>query len=443
MFIEKKHIHRRTFIRGMGVTLALPLLDAMIPARTLFAQTAAKGTSRIGFVYIPHGAIMDKWTPAAEGAGFEFTPILKPLEPFRDRLNVISGLGHKAADTTAVHSLSPTTWLSGVRPKATQGVDAYAGVTADQVAAQAIGQDTVLPSMELATEDHSGLIGSCDRDYGCIYMNTLSWRTPTTPMPMEINPRKVFERMFGQGGSAAERVARIQEDRSILDAITKEASSLQVKLGPSDRQTMNQYLENIREIERRIERAEKSQGDDSLVLPSRPAGVPFDFEEHVRLMYDLMVVAYQADITRVITFMVSREVSNRTYPQVNVSDGHHAISHHQNRAEKMEKNVRIQTFNVNMFREFVDKLKNTSDGDGSLLDNIVLLYGSNMSNSNAHDHFPLPNLVVGAAAGRLKGGRHLRYADHTPMTNLLVTMLDKAGVKQENLGDSTGTLANM
>jgi uncharacterized protein DUF1552 len=443
MVIFKKHIPRRSFIRGMGVTLALPLLDSMIPARTLFAQTAAKGTSRIGFVYIPHGAIMDKWTPAAEGAGFEFTPILKPLEPFRDRLNIVTGLGHKAADTTAVHSLSPTTWLSGVRPKATQGVDAYAGVTADQVAAQAIGQDTVLPSMELATEDHSGLIGSCDRDYGCIYMNTLSWRTPTTPMPMEINPRKVFERMFGQGGSAAERMARIQEDRSILDAITKEASSLQVKLGPSDRQTMNQYLENIREIERRIQRAEKSQGDDSLVLPSRPAGVPFDFEEHVRLMYDLMVVAYQANITRVITFMVSREVSNRTYPQVNVNDGHHAISHHQNRAEKMEKNVRIQTFNVNMFRAFVEKLKNTPDGDGSLLDNIVLLYGSNMSNSNAHDHFPLPNLVLGGAAGRLKGGRHLRYADHTPMTNLLVTMLDKAGVRQESLGDSTGTLANM
>jgi hypothetical protein len=443
MVIFKKHIPRRTFIRGMGVTLALPLLDSMIPARTLFAQTAAKGTSRIGFVYIPHGAIIDKWTPATEGAGFEFTPILKPLEAFRDRLNVVTGLGHKAADTTAVHSLSPTTWLSGVRPKATQGVDAYAGVTADQVAAQAIGQDTVLPSIELATEDHSGLIGSCDRDYGCIYMNTLSWRTPTTPMPMEINPRKVFERMFGQGGSAAERMARIQEDRSILDAITKEASSLQVKLGPSDRQTMDQYLENIREIERRIQRAEKTQGDDALVLPSRPAGVPFDFEEHVRLMYDLMVVAYQANITRVITFMVSREVSNRTYPQVNVNDGHHAISHHQNRAEKMEKNVRIQTFNVGMFGEFVTKLKNTPDGDGSLLDNIVLLYGSNMSNSNAHDHFPLPNLVLGGAAGRLKGGRHLRYADHTPMTNLLVTMLDKAGVRQESLGDSTGTLANM
>jgi len=443
MVIVKKHLPRRTFLRGMGVTLALPLLDSMIPARTLFAQTAAKGTPRIGFVYIPHGAIMDKWTPAAEGAGFEFTPILKPLEKYRDHLNVVTGLGHASADTTAVHSLSPTTWLSGVRPKATQGVDAYAGVTADQIAARAIGQDTILPSMEIATEDHSGLIGSCDRDYGCIYMNTLSWRTPTTPLPMEINPRKVFERMFGQGGSAAERVARIQEDRSILDAITKEASSLQLRLGPSDRQTMNEYLENIREIERRIQRAEKSQGDEGLLLPARPAGVPFDFEEHVRLMYELMAVAYQTNITRVITFMVSREVSNRTYPQVNVSDGHHAISHHQNRADKMEKNVRIQTFNVGMFAEFVEKLKNTPDGDGSLLDNIVLLYGSNMSNSNAHDHFPLPNLLLGGAAGRLKGGRHLRYADHTPMTNLLMTMLDKAGVRQEALGDSTGLLANV
>src|SRR6186713_1911898 len=307
MVIVKKHIPRRTFIRGMGVTLALPLLDAMVPARTLFAQSAAKGTSRIGFVYVPHGAIMDKWTPATEGAGFEFTPILKPLEPFRDRLNVVTGLGHKAADTTAVHSLSPTTWLSGVRPKATQGVDAFAGITADQIAAQAIGQDSILPSMELATEDHSGLIGSCDRDYGCIYMNTLSWRTPTTPLPMEINPRKVFERMFGQGGNAAERVARIREDRSILDALAKEAASLELQLGPSDRQTMTQYLENVREIERRIQRAEKSQGDESLVLPSRPAGVPFDSEEHVRLMYDLMAVAYQANFTRVITFMVSRE----------------------------------------------------------------------------------------------------------------------------------------
>jgi hypothetical protein len=443
MVIVKKHIPRRTFIRGMGVTLALPLLDAMVPVRSLFAQSAAKGTSRIGFVYVPHGAIMDKWTPATVGGGFEFTPILKPLEPFRDYVNVVSGLGHKAADTTAVHSLSPTTWLSGVRPKATQGVDAFAGVTADQIAAQSIGQDNALPSMELATEDHSGLIGSCDRDYGCIYMNTLSWRTPTTPMPMEINPRKVFERMFGQGGSPSERLARIQEDRSILDAITKEASALQLQLGPSDRQTMNQYLENVREIERRIQRAEKSQGDADLQLPARPAGVPFDFEEHVALMYELMALSYQANITRVITFMVSREVSNRTYTQVGVTDGHHAISHHQNRAEKMAKNVLIQTFNVNQFKGFLEKLKSMPDGDGSLLDHTLLLYGSNMSNSNAHDHYPLPNLVVGGAAGKMKGGRHLKYEDHTPMTNLLVTMLDKVGVKQESLGDSTGTLENL
>ena len=297
--------------------------------------------------------------------------------------------------------------------------------------------------MELATEDHSGLIGSCDRDYGCIYMNTLSWRTPTTPQPMEINPRKVFERMFGEGGTAAQRVARIREDRSILDAIAKEAAGLQLQLGPADRQTMAQYLENVREIERRIQRAEKSQGDAELELPTRPAGVPFEFEEHVRLMYDLMTLAYQANVTRVITFMVSREVSNRTYTQVGVSDGHHAISHHQNRAEKMAKNVLIQTFNVNMFGEFLTRLKETPDGDGSLLDHSVLLYGSNMSNSNAHDHFPLPNLVVGGGAGSLKGGRHLRYPDHTPMTNLLVSMLGKAGVKQETLGDSTGPLANL
>src|SRR5574339_941760 len=248
MFITKKSLPRRTFLRGMGASLALPLLDSMIPARTLLAQTAAKGVPRIGFVYIPHGAIMAQWTPAAEGAGFEFTPILKPLERFRDHMNVVTGLGHKAADTTAVHSLSPTTWLSGVRPKATQGVDAYAGITADQIAAQAIGQETILPSMEIATEDHSGLIGSCDRDYGCIYMNTLSWRTPTTPLPMEINPRKVFERLFGRGGSTEERVAQSKEDRSILDLFMKQAADLEKKLGAQDRVAINDYLESVREI---------------------------------------------------------------------------------------------------------------------------------------------------------------------------------------------------
>ncbi len=442
MFLTQKHIPRRTFLRGVGVTLALPLLDSMVPAQTPLARTAAAGSPRLGFVYVPHGAIMDQWTPKTEGPDFEFTRILKPLEPFRDRLNIISALGHKAADTTAVHSLSPTTWLSGVRPKPTQGVDAFAGVTVDQIAAQHIGQETLLPSIELATEDHSGLIGSCDRDYGCIYMNTLSWRTPTTPMPMEINPRKVFERMFGQGGSAADRTARNQQDRSILDAITKEASDLQRGLGAQDRATVSDYLENVREIERRIQKAATDQSSQAdLTLPEAPTGIPFSYEEHVKMMYDLLALAYRANVTKVFTFMVAREVSNRTYPQIGVPDGHHATSHHQNRAEKIEKLVKIQTYHLTLFAQFLDKLKSTQDGDGTLLDHSILLYGSNMSNSNAHNHFPLPSLVLGGGAGSLQGNRHLRFPDHTPMSNLLLALLNKAGVSEQNLGDSTGALA--
>jgi hypothetical protein len=443
MFLTKRHLPRRTVLKGVGATLALPLLESMIPVRTLLAKTAAAPVPRLGFIYVPHGAVMAQWTPATEGANFEFTRILKPLEPFRDRLSVVSGLGQKAADTSAVHSLSPTTWLSGVRPKPTQGMDAYAGVTADQIAAQHIGQQTMLPSMELATEDHSGLIGACDRDYGCIYMNTLSWRTPTTPLPMEINPRKVFERMFGQGGTAADRLARTEQDRSILDAITDQASDLQRRLGPQDRATMSDYLDNVREIERRIQMVGGEEVNSDLVLPIAPAGVPFSYEAHVKLMYDLLTLAYQANITRVFTFMVAREVSNRTYPQVGVHEGHHAISHHQNRPEKLEKNVKIQLYHVSLLAYFLDKLQTTPDGDGSLLDHAAILYGSNMSNSNAHDHFPLPNLVIGGAAGHLKGGRHLKYPDHTPMTNLLLGMLDKVGVEVDRLGDSTGALGNL
>jgi hypothetical protein len=442
MFLAKKRLPRRTFLKGVGVSVALPLLESMVPAQTLLRKTAAAGQSRLGFIYVPHGAIMDDWTPKTEGAGFEFGRILKPLEPFRDRVNIITGLGHRAADSTAVHSLSPTTWLSGVRPKPTQGVDAYAGVTADQIAAQHIGQDTVLPSLELAIEDHSGLIGACDRDYGCIYMNTLSWRTPTTPMPMEINPRKVFERMFGAGGPPELRARRRDQDQSILDAIREDAAGLKRAVGPQDRATLDQYMENIREIERRIERASQASGSADLELPEAPAGIPYSYEEHVALMFDLLALAYQANITRVFTFMMAREVSNRTYPQVGVPDGHHATSHHQNRADKIEKLVKIQNYHVSLMAKFLAKLQATPDGDGSLLDHSVLLYGSNMSNSNAHNHFPLPNLLIGGAAGRLKGGRHLRYEDHTPMTNLLLTMLDKAGIELESLGDSTGRLAD-
>jgi len=329
--------------------------------------------------------------------------------------------------------------LSGVRPKPTQGTDAFAGVTADQVAAQAIGQDNILPSMELAIEDHSGLIGACDRDYGCIYMNTLSWRTPTTPLPMEVNPRKVFESMFGQGGSAADRLARIEGDRSILDAVTKEATGLQAKLGPQDRLKISEYLENVREIERRIQKASQ-QVDPNMKLPEQPAGVPFSYEEHVGLMYDLLALAYQANVSRVFTFMMAREVSNKTYPQVGVSDGHHATSHHQNRADKIEKLVKIQHYHLTLFTKFIEKLNTTQDGDGSLLDHSLILYGSNMSNSNAHNHFPLPTLILGGGAGTMKGGHHIKQPDHTPMTNVLLTMLHKAGVPLESLGDSTGVI---
>jgi hypothetical protein len=439
MIITKTHLPRRTFLRGVGATLALPLLDAMVPARTLLANSAASPAPRLGFVYLPHGAIMDQWTPVTEGPGFELSPVLSPLAPFRDQLDVVSGLGHRAADTTAVHSLSPTTWLSGVRPKPTQGLDAYAGVTADQIAAHHIGQDTALPSLELATEDQAGLIGACDRDYGCIYMNTLSWRTPTTPMPMEINPRKVFERMFGQGGTSAERLARIEEDRSVLDAIASQIGDLQRSLGAKDRTIVGDYLESVREIERRIQVVEREQRLD-LALPSAPIGIPFSFEEHIRLMYDLLVLAYRANITRVFTFMVAREESNKTYPQVGVHEGHHATSHHQNRPDKIEKLVKIQTYHIGLFGEFLEKLRSTADGDGTLLDHSLILYGSNMSNSNVHNHFPLPNLVLGGASGRHRGGRHLKYPDHTPMTNLLLAVLDKVGVPVDTLGDSTGAL---
>src|SRR5579875_48383 len=434
--ITRKHLSRRTFLRGMGVTMALPLLDAMVPA--LSADT--KVTPRLGFVYLPHGAIMDQWTPTQEGAGFEFPRILKPLEPFRDTINVVTGLHHKAADTTAVHSLSPTTWLSGVRPKPTQGVDAYAGITADQIAAAHISQDTMLPSLDLATEDHSDLIGSCDRDYGCIYMNTLSWRTHTTPLPMEVNPRKVFERMFGQGGTPRERQQRNRQEQSILDAITTEAADISRNLGAKDRAIMSDYLDNVREIERRIERASNEQNKADLKLPDAPAGIPYSYEEHVRMMYDLAALAWQANVTRVFTYMVAREVSNRTYPQIGVPDGHHATSHHQNKPEKIEKLVKIQSYHIGLFADFLKKLQSTPDGDGSLLDHSLILFGSNMSNSNLHNHFPLPNVVAGSACGRVKGGRHLRYPDHTPMTNLLLTMLDRVGVHDNSLGDSTGEM---
>jgi len=442
-FITKKHVSRRTLLRGVGTALALPLLDSMVPAQTPMAKTAANPTRRLGFVYVPHGMIMDKWTPAGDEAGFKINDIMVPLQAFQDRLVVVSGLAHKTADNAGPHALSPTTWLSGVRPKATEGEDVYASMTVDQMAAAKIGQDTQFPSMELATEDHYGLIGACDTGYSCTYLNTLSWRTPTTPLPMEINPRVVFERMFGEGGNAAERAARREEDRSILDAVTREAGSFEKNLGARDRTRIDEFLENVREIERRIQKAQKQSSAIQVAAPEVPVGVPDSFEEHCKLMFDLLALAYQADITRVSTFMMARELSQRTYPQVGAPDPHHALSHHQNDPERIAKLVKVQNYHVQMFAYYLQKLRSTPDGDGTLLDHMLILYGGNMSNSNLHNHFPLPVLLAGGASGRLQGNRHIRCKDQTPMSNLLMTMLDKTGVPVDHVGDSNGLVENL
>jgi Protein of unknown function (DUF1552) len=426
MFITKKHLSRRTFLHAAGATLGLPFLDAMVPALTAQTKTAAKVLPRLSFVYLPHGAIMDQWTPKKEGTDFELTPILQPLKAFRSQMNIVTSLAHAAADTAAVHSLSPTTWLSGVRPKATQGTDAFAGVTADQIAAQKIGKDTLLPSLELGTEDRSGMFGSCDREYGCIYMNSMSWSSPTTPLPIEINPRRAFDRLFGQ---------RSKQDASILDAFKTQVSELQRNVGAKDRTTVSDYMDSVRELERRVQ---KVGTEHTAPGAPPPDGIPYSYEEHVKTMYELLVLAYRADVTRVTTYMVARETSNRTYPQLGVPDGHHEISHHQNIPDNIKKNVKIQIYHMGLFAQFLEKMRSTPEGDGSLLDNSVVLFGSNMSNSDLHDHFPLPNLVLGGGAGTLKGGRHIKYPDKTPMTNLLLTLLDKAGVPVDSLGDSTG-----
>ena len=439
--VTKKHLSRRSLLRGVGVSLALPLLDSMVPALTAQSLTSARPVKRMGFVYVPHGAIMQRFTPAVEGKNFELSPILGPLESLRERIVVVSGLAHRTADNAGVHSLSPPTWLSGVRPAEKEG-NIRGGTTVDQIAAAHIGQDTQFPSLELATEDHSNLIGACDGGYSCTYINTLSWRTPTTPLPMEINPRLVFERLFGDGGTAAQRLARIQEDRSLLDAITEQANHLKMRLGSTDRSTLGDYLDNVREIERRVARA-GSHEDAALSATTAPLGIPESFEEHVKLMFDLQVLAFQADVTRVATFMMARELSQRTYPQVNSPDPHHSVSHHQDDPAKIDALTRIQTYHVRMLAYYLEKLRSTADGDGSLLDHSLILYGSNMSNSNLHNHYPLPVILAGGAAGVLEGNRHVKCAQETPMTNLLVSMLDKSGIPVESLGDSTGTVAGL
>jgi hypothetical protein len=437
MFITKKHLSRRTFLRGAGVVVGLPLLDAMVPAWTALAQTAASPKPRLGFLYLPHGAIMEQWTPAAEGTSFELTPILKPLEPFQRQLTIVSGLENKPAIAPPVHALNPGTWLSCVTPRATQ--EPYGGITVDQIAAAHLGQDTPLPSLEIATEGRGGG-GACDRNYGCSYGGTISFRTPSTPLPMEADPRKLFERLFGQGDTPAERKAISKQYASILDLVSQEALDLQRTLDAPDRARLGDYLESVREIERRVQKME-AQDLSSLDLPDVPVGTTFD--QRLNLMFDMVALAYQANLTRVFSFMMAGEGSNVTYNHIGVSDAFHPLSHHQNDQARKERLVRIQTYHSQAFARFLAKLAKMPDGDGSMLDHSILLYGSNMSNSNAHDEFPLPTLLVGGGCGKIKGGQHLRYPDRTPLANLLLTVLDRAGVPEETLGNSTSIFSEV
>jgi hypothetical protein len=444
MVITKKHLPRRTFLRGMGVSLALPLLDSMVPAFTATVQTAAKPTRRLGVMYLPNGiGDMKSWTPASEGLGFELPPIMSPLAPFKDRLTVITHLDDEPGkpipgEGIGEHARGCASWLSGVHPRKTAGADVFAGVTMDQIAAQHFAEETQLASLEVGLDSMEGA-GICDGGYSCSYTNAVAWRTPTTPLQAEMNPRVVFERLFGDGGTAAERMARIQEDRSILDAIKERVAGLQAGLGSRDRAKLAQYLDAVRDVERRIRRAEE-QNDRELGEVARPGGVPASFEEHAELMFDLQRLAYQSDLTRVITFMYGAEISTRSYPQIGVPDAHHGLSHHQNQAEKQAKLVKLHVHHMQLFANHLAKLKDTPDGDGTLFDHTLFLYGACLSDSNAHDHENLPTLLVGGSRDQFKGDRHLVCPEHTPQTNLFLSMLDMVGVPVDQLGNSSGRL---
>jgi hypothetical protein len=444
VIITKAALPRRTFLRGLGVAIGLPLLDAMIPALSATAR-AGKPVRRLGFVYAPDGmaitSAVDYWTPKTDGATLEMSPILKPLEPHRGRLVVVSGLSQKQAeamgDGNGDHTRGTATWLNGVHPKWTEGADVRAGTTADQIAAKELGDDTPLPSIELGL-DHNFVVGNCENGYSCVYMNTLAWRTPTTPLPAEINPRVVFERLFGEGGTAAQRLAQQEKTRSILDAVTEQMRQLQQTLGRGDRTTVSDYLDSVRELERRIQRADDG-AEARLPTLERPMGIPDRFDEHARLMFDLQCLAFQADITRVFTFMLGRETSSRSFPEIGLSAPHHGMSHHGNKPEDIQKYAKACTYYTEQFAYFLEKMQSTPDGDGSLLDRSLLLYGAGLSNGNEHSHLDLPLLLAGGK-DLLKGGRHLQCQLHTPMANLLVTMLDRVGVPVATIGDSTGRL---
>ena len=440
MVIFKKALPRRTFLRGLGGVVALPLLDAMFPA---LGGAAPQSPVRLGIVYVPNGMWpMDKWTPKTEGANFELMPSMEPIGKFKDKLVVVTGLAHKQATVPGggPHTNAFGTFLTGVHPKPTAGKDFQVGVSMDQLAAAKLGKETQLSSLEVSLF-MKDLVGSCEGGNACVYTNTPCWRTPTTPLPMEHNPRALFERLFGDSDTTdrASRLERIQERRSILDGTTKLASSFMAKIGSRDRAKLSEFLDAIRDTERRIQIAEK-QADQEVPTMERPSGTPSNFEEYAKLMIDLQVVAYQTDLTRVVTFAMEHEGGGRAYPEIGISDDHHALSHHQNNPANIAKLVQIHRYHMRLFAYYLEKLQSVREGDGNLLDNTVMMYGSALSDGNSHLHENLPMILVGGAGGRLKGNRHVRVPDLTPMTNLHLAVLDKLGIPVEKLGDSTGKL---
>jgi hypothetical protein len=437
MVITKLALPRRTFIRGIGATVALPFLDAMVPAM----RAQAKAAPRFTAIYCGNGANMFDWTPPTEGVGFTMSPSLTPLEPFRDRLAVFTGLDNFQAtdqgDVGGQHPRAAPAFMSCAHPKQTEGADVQAGTTIDQIIAERICRDTKLPSLEVSV-DRNDVVGACDHGYACAYMNSMSWKTPTTPLPSETNPRFVFERMFGIGATAEERLARAREDRSILDALTEEIAQLRRRLGSSDRTKLAQYFDAVRDVEQRILKAESTNSDFS--VPEQPVGVPDTFKEYIELMFDLQALAFQADITRVSSLMMARENVNRSYPEIGLPEAHHSISHHGNNPEKMKGYTKLNTYHVETLTYYLNKLKSIPDGDSNLLDNTVVLFGSGMSDGNVHNNYNVPVILVGGQALKVKGNRHTKYPKGTPLANLMLGVMDRYGVESERFGDSTSEI---
>lgn len=439
MILTKKAIDRRTLLRGAGASLALPLLEAMIPAMTALAATPAKPVRRLGIVYIPMGSNQGRWIPAQTGVITELSPTLHPLTPFLNRLSIFGNTELKNGYSPGNHATANSSFLSAAKAKMTESTDYELGTTMDQVAAQQIGRDCRLPSLELSM-DLLTTVGNCDNGFACVYQNNLSWSSPTTPLPAEANPRVVFERLFGDGGSSADRLADLKRNASLLDWVSEDISRLRTKLGPGDRSKVNDYLDTVREVERRIQIAENRTADSPLPDVDRPTGVPAAYADHAKLMFDLQTLALQGDVTRVITFQLARETSTRTYPEIGVPDPHHPVSHHANDPEKMEKLAKINNYHVSLFAYYLEKLRSTRDGDGTLLDHSLILYGSGMGNPDVHDHIDLPIVVAGGGAGHAAGARHIRYKEPVPLANLHLTLLDRVGVRLDRFADSNGKI---